>query len=462
MRRDSAFLLLAFAAVAAAFFGSTVLAQRSSREIGQLAAFIARDAAPGLSAIGNVRGEVRRLQAMATRQVALGPLPDDKDAIDETRRSLDTHLAQFRALPASGEELSLLSELQTHIRAFDEAIERVIVQLASGDRKAAAATLSGEVRTLADQAVDTASKLVDLDTREAEAAALRIEQAHARAHRMALQMDALCVVVAGLAAWLVVRAVTKARRIQEEHREIVERRAEELEQFAGRVAHDVLSPLATVGLALSLAQRTGSPAQQSAAQRGTSSLQRVRGIVDALLEFARSGARPEPGASTDVPAVVAGLIDELGPQAEAAAAELRVEPIPDCAVACSPGVLMVVLNNLVRNAIKYLGDSPQRLVELRVRARRSTVSIEVDDSGPGVPAELGDRIFEPYIRGPRASATRPGIGLGLATVKRLVTAHGGSLATRRSSLGGAQFWFELPRAETSERPVASADSVMRS
>jgi signal transduction histidine kinase len=123
---------------------------------------------------------------------------------------------------------------------------------------------------------------------------------------------------------------------------------------------------------------------------------------------------------------------------------------------------MVVLNNLVRNAIKYLGDSPQRLVELRVRARRSTVSIEVDDSGPGVPAELGDRIFEPYIRGPRASATRPGIGLGLATVKRLVTAHGGSLATRRSSLGGAQFWFELPRAEASERPVASADSVMRS
>ena len=461
MRRDSAFLLLAFAAVAAAFFGATVLAQRSSREVGALAAFIARDAAPGLASIGNVRGEVRRLQAMATRQAALGPMPGDKDAIDDTRSSLDAHLAQFRALPASGAELKLLNELQTDIRAFDEAIERVIVQLGSGKPQQAAGTLSG-VRALADQAVGTASKLVELNTREAEDAAMRIEEVHARAHRMALQMDALCVVVAGLAAWLVVRAVSKARRIQEEHREIVERRAEELEQFAGRVAHDVLSPLATVGLALSLAQRTGSPVQQSAAQRGTSSLLRVRGIVDALLDFARSGARPEPGASADVPAVVAGLLDELRPQAEAEAAELRVEPIPDCAVACSPGVLVVVLSNLVRNAIKYLGDASQRAVILRVRPRRSSVAFEVEDSGPGVPAELGDRIFEPYIRGPRASTTRPGIGLGLATVKRLVIAHGGTLGTGRSTLGGAQFWFEFPRVETSERPAASTDSVMRS
>ncbi|MFL5312131.1 MAG: ATP-binding protein [Myxococcales bacterium] len=462
MRRDSAFLLLAFAAVAAAFFGSTVVAQRSSREIGELAAFIARDAAPGLSAIGNVRGEVRRLQAMVTRQAALGPAPGDKDAIDDTRGSLDAHLAQFRSLPASGEELELLSKLQTNIRNFDEAIERVIVQLGSGKPKQAADTLSGEVRLLADRAVTTATRLVEVDTREAEDAALRIEQAHARAHRVALQMDALCVLLAGFAAWLVVRAVGKARRLQEEHQEIVERRAEELEQFAGRVAHDVLSPLATVGLALAVAQRTGSQTQQSAAQRGAASLQRVRGIVDALLDFARSGARPEPGASADVPAVVGGLLEELRPQAEAAAAGLRVDPIPECTVACSPGVLMIVLNNLIRNAIKYLGDASDRVVLLRVRARRSSVLLEVEDSGPGIPAELGDRIFEPYIRGPRASATRPGIGLGLATVKRLVTAHGGSLGTRPSPLGGASFWVELPRAEASERPAPAADSVMRS
>jgi len=462
MRRDSVILLLAFAAVASAFVGSTILAQRASREVGGLAASIARDAAPGLAAMGSVRGEVRRLQALVTRQAALGPAPGDKDAIDQTRRSLDDHLAEFRALPASGEELRLLSELQTDIRSFDAAVERVIAQLASGTPQQAGQTLSNEVRLLADEAVAAASKLVEADARTAEDAALRIEQVHRRTDRMALQMDLLCVILAGIAAWLVLRAVRQARRIQEEHRENVERRAEELEQFAGRVAHDVLSPLASVGLALSLAQKSGSPTQQSAAQRGTSSLQRVRGIVDALLEFARSGARPEPGANTDVGPAVAGLLEELRPQAEDAAAELRVDPIPDCVVASSPGVLVVILSNLVRNALKYLGDASERVVVLRVRPRRASVSFEVEDTGPGVPAELGDRIFEPYIRGRRASTTRPGIGLGLATVKRLVVAHGGTLGTRRGSLGGALFWVELPRAEATEHPRLPAESVMRS
>jgi signal transduction histidine kinase len=123
---------------------------------------------------------------------------------------------------------------------------------------------------------------------------------------------------------------------------------------------------------------------------------------------------------------------------------------------------VIVLSNLVRNAIKYLGDASQRVVTLRVRPRRSSILIEVEDSGPGIPAELGDRIFDPYIRGRRASATRPGIGLGLATVKRLVTAHGGTLGQRRGALGGALFWFEVPDAEAHEGPATPEDSVMQS
>jgi len=463
VRRDSIVLALAFVAVAAAFVGSTVVAQRAAREVGVLAASIARDAAPGLAAMSNVRGEVRRLQELVTRLAVLGPAAGDRAEIDETRRGLDEHLAEFRSLPASGDELKLLSELQTDIRSFDESVERVIAQLGLRQPEKAAITLSREVRPLADEAISAAGKLVQMDAQAAEEAALRIEQVHRRADRMALQMDTLCVILAAVTAWLMVRAVAKARRIQEEHREMIERRAEELEQFAGRVAHDVLSPLATVGLALSLAHRNGSPPQKTAAQRGTASLQRVRGIVDALLEFARSGARPEPGASTEVRPVVSGLLEELKPQAEAAAANLRVDPVQECAVACSPGVLVVILSNLMRNALKYLGESAERSVVLRVRPRRSAVLFEVEDSGPGIPAELGDHIFEPYVRGRRASATRPGIGLGLATVKRLVTAHGGALGTRRSALGGALFWFELPRVESAERSAEPPpEFVMRS
>ena len=462
MRRDTVSFLIAFAAVALAFVGSTMVSQRAAREVGGLAAFIARDAAPGLASMAGVRGEVRRLQSLVIRQAALGPAPGDKAAIDDTRRSLDARLAEYAKLPASREELALLAALQTDIRGFDEAVERVIAQLGSGRRDEARATLLSDVRPRADRAVATAGRLVDLEARVAEEAALRIEHIHRRADRVALQMDAVCVALAAFAAWLVLRAVRRAQRIEQQHREMLERRADELEQFAGRVAHDVLSPLAAVGLALSVSQSFGPEQVQAATHRGLSSLRRVRGIVDALLEFARSGARPQPGVAADVRAIVSELVDELRPQAEEAATELRVESPPECAVACNPSVLVVLLSNLLRNAFKYLDDSTSRVTVLRVRVRRTTVQFEVEDSGPGIPSALGDRIFEPHVRDGR-TATKPGIGLGLATVKRLVVAHGGTLGARRGALGGALFWFELPRTDLPQRPAqAGPESVMPS
>jgi signal transduction histidine kinase len=462
MRRDSISFLVAFAAVAFAFVASTMVAQRASREVGALAAFIARDAAPGLASMAGVRGEVRRLQALVTRQAALGAAPGDKAAIDDTRSSLDARLAEFGRLPTSADELALLNALQTDIRSFDEAVEHVIAEISSGHRDSGKETLINDVRPRADRAVAAASRLVDLEASIAEGAAFRIEEVHRKTSRVALEMDALCVALAAVAAWLVLRAVRRAQRIQQQHRSMLEARADELEQFAGRVAHDVLSPLGAVGLSLSIAQSLGPPMVQTAAERGVSSLRRVRGIVDALLEFARSGARPDPAAVADVRAVVAELVEELRPQAEEVASELRVEAPPDCAVACSPAVLVVLLSNLLRNAFKYMGESTTRIVALRVRARRGTVQFEVEDSGPGIPADLGSRIFEPYVRD-RRTATKPGIGLGLATVKRLVVAHGGTLGARRSTLGGAMFWFELPRTDVlhAASPI-NHESVIRS
>jgi signal transduction histidine kinase len=286
--------------------------------------------------------------------------------------------------------------------------------------------------------------------------ATRIETVHERADRLALELDALSAVLAAVAAAMAVRAVRQMVRLQEENRQLMERKAAELEQFAGRVAHDVLSPLSSVSLALSLAQKTSGPAAQNAAARGMTSLSRVRNVVDALLDFARAGAKPEPGAVASLREAVAGLEDELRPAALAENVEFVVEPhpVPDCAVACAPGVLAVLLTNLVRNSLKYMGDSPMRRVQLGIRTRRDVVLFEVADSGPGVPEELGERIFEAYVRGKQTAAKKSGIGLGLATVKRLVVAHGGTVGVRRSHLGGALFWFELPRTEGECEPLS--------
>jgi signal transduction histidine kinase len=183
-----------------------------------------------------------------------------------------------------------------------------------------------------------------------------------------------------------------------------------------------------------------------------SSLMRVRSVVDALLDFARAGAMPEPGVHASVPQALAGLEDEVRPPAVAENVDLVFGPPPECAVVCSPGVLAVLLTNLVRNSLKYMGESVVRRVRVSARVRRAFVLFEVEDSGPGVPQDLGDRIFEPYVRGKATAAKRSGIGLGLATVKRLVLAHGGDVGVRRSPLGGALFWFELPIAEGESEP----------
>jgi signal transduction histidine kinase len=113
-----------------------------------------------------------------------------------------------------------------------------------------------------------------------------------------------------------------------------------------------------------------------------------------------------------------------------------------------------LIGNLLRNAIKYLGDAKTREVTLRIKARRGRVLFEVEDTGPGIPAHLTRRVFEPYVRGPNIGI--PGIGLGLATVKRLVESHGGEIGLRAAPKGGCLFWFELRESFPPEPPLDSS------
>ena len=450
MATSSRALLVAFCAVVLAFIGSTLWAQHAAQAIDQDALLISRDAAPGIEALSSLRAEMRHLEVEAFRAL------DTRDGapVAQTRGRIDVLMARALALPNSPYESERLGRLQADLRAFDEAAERSMAQARAGQREAALQTMRGEARTKGDAAAEVAKDLVDYDAREAALAAVRIETARSGANRFAFQLDALCAVLAMVAAFLVLRVVKQAHAVQVEHQRLVERKAEELEQFAGRVAHDVLSPLSAVGLALAVAARMA-PAADEALSRGGSALRRVRGIVDGLLEFARAGARPEPGARAAIGEVVAGLREELLPFADERAATLRLEPPPpDCWVPCSPGVLLSLLGNLLRNAIKYLGEAQVREVTLRIRRRRGRVVFEVEDTGPGIPPSLTERVFEPYVRGPNNSA--PGIGLGLGTVKRLAESHGGLVGVRASASGGALFWFELPEEPAPRQNDAAA------
>jgi signal transduction histidine kinase len=455
MGTSTRWLAVSFLAVVATFIGSTVLVQHQAREIDAEAALISRDAAPGIQVISDLRGELREMQSRVWRAVIGRRSPDEVGA---SRQRVDQLLEAAVALPTDAPEAVLLGKLHSAIRAYDEVVERCLEQLRGGHPDLARETMSNDLARLADAAGVAANDLIQFDVEAAERAARQIEAARQRGNRVAWQLDALCALIAAGAAWFTVRAVRQVHRVQQAHQELSEKRAAELEQFASRVAHDVLSPLSAVSMALGVVARH--PAQaQDALVRAASSLSRVRRIVDGLLEFARAGARPEIGARADVKTVTTGLHEELTPFALQRHAELRIGEVPDCAVACSPGVLLSVLGNLLRNGLKYLGNAEVREVCLRVRNRRSRVVFEVEDTGPGIPASLGTRIFEPYVRGPNTGA--PGIGLGLATVKKLVEAHGGSLGVRAGSRGGALFWVELDEAPPPEAAQARSQTELR-
>ena len=177
-------------------------------------------------------------------------------------------------------------------------------------------------------------------------------------------LDGFSVGLAVLLAWLAFRTVTAQERM-------TKLRSEELEGFAGRVAHDLLNPIAAADLSLAAAERTApdQPDGRRAAMlsRSRRSLERARQLIDDLLSFAQAGARPELGAIAPVDDVVDGVVEELRPPATARAIEVTVvKTTLALAVHCARGVLASLLSNLLRNAIKHMGDSPRRQIVLRV------------------------------------------------------------------------------------------------
>jgi signal transduction histidine kinase len=113
-------------------------------------------------------------------------------------------------------------------------------------------------------------------------------------------------------------------------------------------------------------------------------------------------------------------------------------------VDADPDALERILTNLVSNALKY--SPPGRLVRIRARgaAHGGAVEVEVEDQGAGIPAESLARIFEPYYRAPEAAGTVRGAGIGLAVVKSLVEAHGGSIRVESAHGVGTRVVFSVP------------------
>lgn len=245
------------------------------------------------------------------------------------------------------------------------------------------------------------------------------------------------------------RAVNLERVVLERTTALVEqgrrlaRANEDLDQFASRASHDLKEPLRNVA---SFAALLETRYREVLDERGRRYLDfvlqganRMSGLVDGLLAFARSSSTSIRREATDLGPVMDAVRQDLAQALSEAGGTLEVEPLPE--VACDPELVRSLLQNLVSNALKYVEGEPPR-VRVRAREVEGEVLFLVEDNGIGVPLERRDAIFEPFLRLHQRRRFE-GTGIGLATCARVVEAHGGRIWVEDREGGGSIFAFTL-------------------
>ena len=457
-------IVCAFLATTLAFLGASVASFIMARDIDRATAELLDNALPSVRELTQADTRLRQLRESATATARARP-PRDAAELEGHWRELDAAITAATATPWFGGELALyesqvrpaLADLRRELDEFER-----YAGAPQGDAglRAAAVRLENAVNR-ADAALESMSKL---NNEQGFAAAERIARTREDAARATLYLDVGSTIVALIAALLAIEFARHFERLMRRNVELEAERAQELDLVAQRVAHDLLSPLAAVSLSLSSLQRRHKDEDTArAVQRAQRVLERSRRMVQGIYAFARSTARPTREAVTPLRAAVLDAVSALQAVEGPASLTVEVPEFEEVDVSMDRGMLDVVLSNLLSNASKYMANAQDRRITVRAGVDPERVHVEVEDTGPGVPPGFAEMIFEPYKRAP--GTTQPGLGLGLATVKRLVLGHGGAVGVRNATpSGGAVFWFELPRAPqraAAAEPAAGREGAPR-
>ena len=218
--------------------------------------------------------------------------------------------------------------------------------------------------------------------------------------------------------------------------------------LAAGVAHEIRNPLTAIKARLYTQQKqlpAGSPAAEDS-KVISNEINRLELIVREVLEFARPA---EPSmAVVDCPALITEVADLLRPQIENGGGEIEIETRkgPGLRVLGDAAQLKQVLINIVQNAVDASGSKGHVRLRCQMAEHRlagagiSAVILEIEDNGPGIPAEIQERLFDPFF-----TTKETGTGLGLSIAARIVEKHHGVIEFQTDPNRGTTFGVVLPR-----------------
>lgn len=241
-----------------------------------------------------------------------------------------------------------------------------------------------------------------------------------------------------------------ARKSAEAERESLIKQLEEknteLENFTYTVSHDLKSPLITIGGFVNLLEedlRVKDTAKiEKDIQRINEATQKMRILLDELLELSRIGRMMNPPQAIPFGSIVEEAIGLVEGQLSEGKVEVQIE-------ANMPNVygdrirLAEVVQNLVDNAIKFMGKQEHPLIEIGTRMQGNKLVFFVKDNGIGIEPHHQEKIFALFDKLDKNSK---GTGIGLALVKRIVNVHNGNIWVESQGMGtGSTFCFTLPQ-----------------
>ncbi len=241
----------------------------------------------------------------------------------------------------------------------------------------------------------------------------------------------------------------EAEKALEQRTTEARQRNDELESLIQMVAHDLKSPVITIGGLVRLLK--GITAKVPADDRKEQILNQLsltsesverflRDLLDGLVSEHTEPERAEVRLVEVVNEVVRQhrqMIDEKG-------ISLEVEIASAPAVRGDRHRIQQVLDNLVINSVRHMGDKDYPKIQIQVLSDQDYVVTRVTDNGVGIPAQYLDKIFDRFFRASR-SGIQGGTGLGLSIAKKIIESHGGRIWVESEEGKGASFVFELPR-----------------